>query len=476
MSKVSDAVWGNEQAYFNQPPANVPPDAWWISIVFFWLLLPLNLIMALLCVFIDPMFRWIGSLAMFSTLHGRPLWMAWAIWWYQIATALQLLVRSGKSRFTLFSRSRAIYGGGEWWWHGEGVWNCPYKSVRATMASDQTRKPAFGCVSTAVPELFPARMLLFLDGEEHRIVRSLYEEQLLAPKNWHPRVEALSALLAELAPSPCTLAALDRPTVDKMVASAIWFLLFGVRLTAGQAATIAQWGGSGLAGMFVFPRMIHRIAFNLLLRRVKALRIGTLQVFSEHGLQPLAAQMNEALGPHKRPSACALADELMYAVNFAGVGGTQHATWGTLAFLRRTTVDVKPESVTFPPGSLPALYKEDPAAFIKECVRLDAPVTSATCAFAQPERPRFNNTCCGGPKEHAVPAGTLHQYVLSIANRDPAQFDEPNTFNPKRHNLDSMVAWNGALDQPNQYPRICPGQAMSVVVIQSIVGLVQEMR
>jgi len=119
MSKVSDAVWGNEQAYFNQPPANVPPDAWWISIVFFWLLLPLNLIMALLCVFIDPMFRWIGSLAMFSTLHGRPLWMAWAIWWYQIATALQLLVRSGKSRFTLFSRSRAIYGGGEWWWHGE---------------------------------------------------------------------------------------------------------------------------------------------------------------------------------------------------------------------------------------------------------------------------------------------------------------------------------------------------------------------
>jgi hypothetical protein len=244
------------------------------------------------------------------------------------------------------------------------------------------------------------------------------------------------------------------------------------------------------------------------------------QVFSEHGLQPLAAQMNEALGPHKRPSACALADELMYAVNFAGVGGTQHATWGTLAFLRRTTVDVKPESVTFPPGSLPALcgihefitprgtppspspprhsspllttphhsstpcaaaafygrYKEDPAAFIKECVRLDAPVTSATCAFAQPERPRFNNTCCGGPKEHAVPAGTLHQYVLSIANRDPAQFDEPNTFNPKRHNLDSMVAWNGALDQPNQYPRICPGQAMSVVVIQSIVGLVQEMR
>lgn len=54
----------------------------------------------------------------------------------------------------------------------------------------------------------------------------------------------------------------------------------------------------------------------------------------------------------------ALADEMMYLVNFAGVGGTQHGTWGTLQMLRKTTTDVKPSSVTFPPGPSPLDHTE----------------------------------------------------------------------------------------------------------------------
>ena len=71
------------------------------------------------------------------------------------------------------------------------------------------------------------------------------------------------------------------------------YLLFGIELTDEQAATIALWGGSGYAGYFVFPRLIHRIAFNLLLKKVKQLRMDSLAIFSAHNLRPLASEINE---------------------------------------------------------------------------------------------------------------------------------------------------------------------------------------
>ena len=225
----------------------------------------------------------------------------------------------------------------------------------------------------------------------------------------------------------------------------------------------------------MFPRLIQRIAFNLLLGRVKRLRRDTLDVFKAHGLQGKAMELNEMLGPHKRPSTLAFADELMYAVNFAGVGGTQHGAFATLSFMQRRTIDIKPEAVTFPPGHLPNLYKENPDAFIKEVVRLDAPVTSATCAFAEATTVAYKAApCCGAITDYTLPAGTLHQYVLSIANRDPAKFDEPDKLNPSRANLDDMLGWNGALSNPSAYPRICPGRYLSIVVIKAIVGMCED--
>ena len=37
-----------------------------------------------------------------------------------------------------------------------------------------------------------------------------------------------------------------------------------------------------------------------------------------------------------------------------------------------------------------------------------------------------------------------------------------------------IVGWNGALDDPSKYPRICPGQELSVAVIQTVISLVKE--
>ena len=66
----------------------------------------------------------------------------------------------------------------------------------------------------------------------------------------------------------------------------------------------------------------------------------------------------------------------MFAVNFAGVGGTQHGTWSQIQFLQKEVHDVMPSDVSFPEGDMFDMYKRDPDAFCKETVRL-GPTTHA---------------------------------------------------------------------------------------------------
>mgnify|MGYP007024878076 CR=1 FL=1 len=60
----------------------------------------------------------------------------------------------------------------------------------------------------------------------------------------------------------------EKKTTDTMVAAAVWFMLFGVILSADECATVARWGASGYAGYFVFPRFVQRLAFNSLIKKV----------------------------------------------------------------------------------------------------------------------------------------------------------------------------------------------------------------
>ena len=171
-------------------------------------------------------------------------------------------------------------------------------------------------------------------------------------------------------------------------------------------------------------------------------------------------------------------------LNLRGVNATTHPVAPLLIVHGQAAVDggfnaglgADVPATTFPPKEkLPGLFKSNPTAFIKESVRIDAPVTSATCVFKEDtEIDGINMSCCGKPGKLCVKAGTMHQYVLSMANRDPAVFDNPNTFDPARPNLDKMLGWNGALDDPSKYPRICPGQELSVAVIQTVISLVKE--
>jgi len=68
-------------------------------------------------------------------------------------------------------------------------------------------------------------------------------------------------------------------------------------------------------------------------------------------------------------------------------------------------------------------------------------------------------------------AGTLRQYVISLANRDTGVFQQPELFNPARENLNQALTWNGALGvagDESKYPRICPGRYLSLDVATSI--------
>ena len=68
------------------------------------------------------------------------------------------------------------------------------------------------------------------------------------------------------------------------------------------------------------------------------------------------------------------------------------------------------------------------------------------------------------------------QYVFGGTrgpNRDPAVFTEPNTFNPQRKDLYSLLSWNGALHSPEQYPRFCPGQQISMIIVKAILNSIE---
>ena len=39
-----------------------------------------------------------------------------------------------------------------------------------------------------------------------------------------------------------------------------------------------------------------------------------------------------------------------------------------------------------------------------------------------------------------------------------------------------MMSWNGALDKPAAYPRFCPGQEVSMLIIRAILGSIDELK
>ena len=246
--------------------------------------------------------------------------------------------------------------------------------------------------------------------------------------------------------------------------------------------------------LLFLPRFLDRVLLGALSREAASARRDVLALLTARGLDAVFVAMNEALPPHhRRATTVELADEIMTAVNFAGVNGTTHLLVSTLAHLRGATSDIPSDALDFPPpgeqgADLVALYRRDPDAFVLESCRVDPPVTSACATFVEEGQTITLGAGCGGgcggggasaTKTTRVKPGTPLQYVfggLAGPNRDPRVFARPNRFDPARKDLRKLLSWNGPLDEAAACPRFCPGQELSMIVVRAILGSIDELR
>merc|ERR1740121_2709912 len=100
-----------------------------------------------------------------------------------------------------------------------------------------------------------------------------------------------------------------------------------------EAETLAAW--RTYAGDFVLPRLIQRVAFNTLIKKVKKLREDTVLLVERYGKQDIFMDMNKKLPEqYRRETAVDLCDEIMFGFGFAGIGGTCALVESTAAFLK----------------------------------------------------------------------------------------------------------------------------------------------
>lgn len=260
----------------------------------------------------------------------------------------------------------------------------------------------------------------------------------------------------------------------RFVSKCVFYVMFGIWLDDTDADVLGAW--KHVAPVFSFPRLVHRFFFNAGIRRVQTLRENTVRLIQKHNLEGTFAKMNAALPEqYRRFPVVKLCDEIMYVVCFAGVVGTATCVEHVTQFLQV----VKPKGshdIDFGEFQSSELmikaYKEQPELYIREVCRLDPPVTSATHVIQEPAAIDMAG------RFFTFPAGSLEQYVMAMANRDPAVFTRPATFEPDRTNITDSFSWHGkwSLDPMERthdeqlYPRICPGRFLSLEISQAIIN------
>lgn len=473
----AEQAWGSIDAVLNAPLKNVSPDSSYLSILLMWLTLPFSLIQGIfggLCGCVYRTWSVSGCCTIYaSVVKGRPLYMAW-LWWRYMIAALVALVRHGQSRFALFQWEKEACGGGEYFWQGEGVWVTSYALNSEIMQSQQDRSEAFACIRACVPDLFASGLLIFLPTggpeSEWAAVRAALHGSLLLDREgqtYQDRLGEMLLLLQESWPSPKFADLNNKALLQRSVCRCVFFMLFGRWLSDSDADILTGW--RTLASTFVLPRLAQRFLFNLGIRKVKALRRSTVEIVEKSGLKDVFVAMNAGLpSQYRRSSAVKLCDEIMYVIGFAGIGGTSACVESVSQFLQMKTGEVPKDTVDFAKypttSDMIAAYKADPAAYVKEVCRLDPPVTSATSTLKEDLEVEMAG------RRLALSKGHLRQYTLSLANRDPAVFENPTLFDPARTSSARSLTWNGEFDKGEQaYPRLCPGRYLSLQVAQAIV-------
>lgn len=345
----------------------------------------------------------------------------------------------------------------------------------------QDRKVAFGAVRAPAPDLYAERLLIFLPndnpGSEWETIRKVLHEFFLDQglDAFKSRMSKLPDNLKTEWPNPKLEDLSDVNLVRRVVSKSIFYMMFEVWLKHDEAAILSNW--RNYAKLFILPRMVHRFIFNLGIKKVKKLREQSVGLIEDYNKKDLFTELNQKLGKYKRETVVQLCDEVMFVIGFAGIGGTCAAVESVGAFLQVKLPDESPGKKYIKWGAyetsdkMVAKFKLNPERYIRETLRLDPPVTSATTTLSEDT----DLTLAG--KKFTMPKGLLNQYALSIANRETRLFEDPSVFNPDRPNLEMALTWNGAFGAEDEasYPRICPGRHLSLqlatVIVNHALGL-----
>jgi len=394
------------------------------------------------------------------------------------------LVRQNKSRLHLFLWEKSVFGDGPYFVQGEGIWTTTYNDCLSILKAPQRRGKAFACWRACTPELFASDLLIFLSNEstdsengssEWAAYRAILHQTFLDRNGptYPGRISKMKENLSEWWPSP-KLADLDKKKFLRVrVCQCIFFVMFAKWLKEEEAAILVQW--RSFAPLFILPRFAQRLMCNYGIRQVQKLREETVGLIEQYDLQWVFQKMNPSLPEqYRREPVVKLCDEIMYAVGFAGIGGTCACVESVSRFLQLRTGEVPEETVDFrnyaTSEDMIRAYKRNKVAFIKETCRLDPPVTSATTLLKEDEKIDL----AGRPFE--MNEGMLRQYTIGLANRDENAFKDPEVFDPTRANLNSAVSWNGCFGENEEYdqqtcPRICPGRYLSLDICTAIIDL-----
>mmetsp|Transcript_50604 Transcript_50604/g.109205 ORF Transcript_50604/g.109205 Transcript_50604/m.109205 type:complete len:515 (+) Transcript_50604:89-1633(+) len=479
--------WGNIEDVLNAPINPPHGDTSWFMVPVFWLLSPFLLIAGLFgslcqCLFSAYAigYSWYPSClftldTMFgAVLNGRPWYSAIAVWRAGISAVGGLLIQDG--RLGLFHWERETFGNGRWWFHGEGVWNWTYADCVAIMKSHQNRRPAFGCIEAAVPDIFSRNLLIFLpnpagESEWSALRHALHDAFLDWTKDaYTQRLTKLRDIVKDAWPSPKKSDWDDKTLLRKVVSKSVFYMLYGVVVTDEEATILSNW--RAYASIFVIPRSFQRLVFNLAINMVKKLRRQTVLLIDKYQLRPFFTNMNNSLPEkYRRKPTVQLADEIGFLVGFAGIGGTCAAVETIASFLQnKIPEEANKKYINFGEYNtyekMTAAFIADPESYIRESCRLDPPVTSATTVLQQETMVTLSG------RQFNLKPGLLWNYALSLANRDPEVFSEPETFNPRRTDLLKALTWNGAFGNTdeNEFHRICPGRYLSMDVIKVVVS------
>lgn len=377
----------------------------------------------------------------------------------------------GASRAAAYGFEGEAQGGGDYWWHAQGVFTGKHAIVDQLQQSWQRRTTARAAFTAVTPHAFPPGLLIFLSNDEGTTsawaeIRREFHNEWLDQHGLHymERMAALDGLIRKDWDQPSLAKMAEDKGMATLVAKCIYYVFFGIWVTEEEAVTLGRW--RTLAANFVLPRMAQRLLFDQLVYPIMTLRAETIGIIRKYRLENVFAKMNERLSPaNRRATDCTFADELLFAIGFAGIGGTTAGTISAGKFLLAEQSSDAASQVDFggrDSAQMIQLYQAHPGKFVQETCRISSPVGTFTTVLKE----RRDLGVVGGP----CPEGTYLSGVVNLSNLDPTTFPEPMKFDPKRSNLDNALTWNGAAfgADEDKYPRICPGRYLSKEIIIKI--------